>query len=59
MREIHQMSQSSHSGRAGESNSSAFAQPSELHGRGVRVGKITFFTTEVLGKGCEGTFVYR
>lgn len=60
MREIHQMSQSSHSGRPAESDSAMhFVQPSELFGRGVRVGKITFFTTEVLGKGCEGTFVYR
>ncbi|XP_015588609.1 serine/threonine-protein kinase/endoribonuclease IRE1 [Cephus cinctus] len=25
----------------------------------VRVGKITFSTGEVLGKGCEGTFVYK
>ncbi|XP_035725102.1 serine/threonine-protein kinase/endoribonuclease IRE1-like [Vespa mandarinia] len=25
----------------------------------VRVGKITFNTSEVLGKGCEGTFVYK
>ncbi|XP_034247460.1 serine/threonine-protein kinase/endoribonuclease IRE1 [Thrips palmi] len=54
MREIHQMSQSSHSGKV-----ESFTQPSELHGRGVCVGKITFFTAEVLGKGCEGTFVYR
>lgn len=25
----------------------------------VRVGKITFNTEEILGKGCEGTFVYK
>ncbi|VVD04564.1 unnamed protein product, partial [Leptidea sinapis] len=25
----------------------------------VRIGKISFFTNEILGKGCEGTFVYR
>lgn len=25
----------------------------------VKVGKITFDTGQVLGKGCEGTFVYR
>lgn len=59
MREIHQMSQSSHSGRGLVSDSMAFAQPVEFHGRGICIGKITFFTNDVLGKGCEGTFVYR
>lgn len=59
MREIHQMSQGSRSGRGHESDSMIVTQPTELHGGGVRVGKITFFTNEVLGKGCEGTFVYK
>lgn len=59
MREIHQMSQSSRSGRGLESDSGLVSQPAEFHGGGIRVGKITFFTNEVLGKGCEGTFVYR
>lgn len=25
----------------------------------VKIGKISFDTGQVLGKGCEGTFVYR
>lgn len=53
------MSHSSRSGRVGESDAGLYAQPAEFHEGGVRVGKITFFTNEVLGKGCEGTFVYK
>lgn len=53
------MSQGSRSGRGLETDGLIFPQPAEIHGGGVRVGKITFFTNDVLGKGCEGTFVYR
>lgn len=31
----------------------------ELPGGLVKVGKITFHPEQLLGKGCEGTFVYR
>jgi len=33
--------------------------PEEIGDSLVKVGKITFNTEEVLGKGCEGTFVYK
>lgn len=35
----------------------AFAE--ELPDGIVKIGKITFCPDEVLGKGCDGTFVYR
>ncbi|XP_012058791.1 PREDICTED: serine/threonine-protein kinase/endoribonuclease IRE1 [Atta cephalotes] len=36
-----------------------FVMPEEIGDGLVKVGKITFNTEEVLGKGCEGTFVYK
>lgn len=33
--------------------------PEEIGDGLVKVGKITFDTEQVLGKGCEGTFVYK
>ena len=33
--------------------------PEEIGDGLVKVGKITFNTEQVLGKGCEGTFVYK
>ncbi|KOC68783.1 Serine/threonine-protein kinase/endoribonuclease ire-1 [Habropoda laboriosa] len=39
--------------------SSALAVPQDMGEGVVKVGKITFDTGQVLGKGCEGTFVYR
>lgn len=35
------------------------AMPEDVGEGMVKVGKITFHTGQVLGKGCEGTFVYR
>ena len=35
------------------------AVPVELANGEVKVGNITFDPGEVLGKGCEGTFVYK
>ncbi|XP_044252297.1 serine/threonine-protein kinase/endoribonuclease IRE1-like [Tribolium madens] len=40
-------------------NSSITAYSEELPDGLVRVGKITFHPDQLLGKGCEGTFVYR
>lgn len=48
-------SQQSSVGRNG--NITAFSE--ELPGGLVKVGKITFHPEQLLGKGCEGTFVYR
>ncbi|KZC13752.1 PREDICTED: serine/threonine-protein kinase/endoribonuclease IRE1 [Dufourea novaeangliae] len=39
--------------------SNALAVPEDIGEGVVKVGKITFDTGQVLGKGCEGTFVYR
>ncbi|XP_076648630.1 serine/threonine-protein kinase/endoribonuclease Ire1 [Halictus rubicundus] len=39
--------------------SNALAVPEDMGEGVVKVGKITFDTGQVLGKGCEGTFVYR
>ena len=35
------------------------ATPVELASGEVKVGNITFDPTKVLGRGCEGTFVYQ
>ncbi|CAG9584465.1 unnamed protein product [Danaus chrysippus] len=55
-REFQQLSQS---GSRGSSTQEVTAQLEELGEGEVRIGKISFFTDQVLGKGCEGTFVYR
>lgn len=39
--------------------SNALVVPEDMGEGVVKVGKITFDTGQVLGKGCEGTFVYR
>ncbi|XP_076241696.1 serine/threonine-protein kinase/endoribonuclease Ire1 isoform X2 [Calliopsis andreniformis] len=39
--------------------SNTLAVPEDMGEGVVKVGKITFDTGQVLGKGCEGTFVYR
>nr|XP_026488501.1 serine/threonine-protein kinase/endoribonuclease IRE1 [Vanessa tameamea] len=60
-REFQQLSQ----GGSRSSNSSTSSQGEvtgqlvELGEGEVRIGKISFYTGQVLGKGCEGTFVYR
>ena len=38
---------------------SVTANPVELGDGSIQVGKISFDTRQILGKGCEGTFVYR
>ncbi|KAK5641329.1 hypothetical protein RI129_009876 [Pyrocoelia pectoralis] len=62
VREFQQLSQN---GSRGSQNSSVgrngfiSALPEELDDGMVRIGKITFHPEQLLGKGCEGTFVYR
>lgn len=60
-KEFQQLSQGSReSSRTGSNGKNADVYIPEEIGEGlVRVGKITFDTSEVLGKGCEGTFVYK
>ena len=47
------------SGSAGSGNYEITASPVELDDGTIRVGNISFNPLAVLGKGCEGTFVYR
>ncbi|KAL4709941.1 hypothetical protein ACJJTC_003904 [Scirpophaga incertulas] len=60
-REFQQLSQggSRSSNASTSSNSEVTGQLEEMGDGEVRIGKITFHTDQVLGKGCEGTFVYR
>jgi len=59
MREFQQMSQGSRQGSHGSTESDVTAHSIVSKDGGINVGKITFYTNQVLGKGCEGTFVYR
>ncbi|KAB0793431.1 hypothetical protein PPYR_13051 [Photinus pyralis] len=62
VREFQQLSQNgsrgSQNGSVGR-NGAISALPEELDDGKVRIGKITFHPEQLLGKGCEGTFVYR
>ncbi|XP_022905104.2 serine/threonine-protein kinase/endoribonuclease IRE1 [Onthophagus taurus] len=62
VREFQQWSQNGSRGSQNSSferNGSITAMPEELENGIVRVGKILFNPEELLGKGCEGTFVYK
>ncbi|XP_052869264.1 serine/threonine-protein kinase/endoribonuclease IRE1 [Anopheles cruzii] len=58
-------SQSSNSNRSGAGNGSgsgtggSYSEPIDYGDGEMRVGKINFNVQNVLGKGCEGTFVFR
>lgn len=61
-REFQQLSQGGSRGSTVSNTSSQGEVTGQLMDLGdgeVRIGKITFHTDQVLGKGCEGTFVYR
>ncbi|CAL7941148.1 unnamed protein product [Xylocopa violacea] len=62
-KEFQQLSQGSReSSRTNDyygTRSNSLAIPEDMGEGVVKVGKITFDTGQVLGKGCEGTFVYR
>ncbi|KAL0892911.1 hypothetical protein ABMA27_014590 [Loxostege sticticalis] len=60
-REFQQLSQGgSRSSNVSTSSNGEITGYLEEIGEGqVRIGKISFHTNQVLGKGCEGTFVYR
>lgn len=60
-KEFQQLSQGSReNSRTSSNGKTGNTTVSEDVGEGlVRVGKITFNTEEILGKGCEGTFVYK
>lgn len=62
VREFQNLSQNGSKGSQGSSlskNGAATAVAEELPDGLMRVGKIMFHPEELLGKGCEGTFVYR
>merc|ERR1719410_2704832 len=46
-------------GSAGGSNYEVTASPVEMGDGTIKVGNLSFDPTTVLGKGCEGTFVYK
>lgn len=48
-------SRTNYSGKSGNS----IIMPEDIGEGLVKVGKIIFDTGQVLGKGCEGTFVYK
>ncbi|XP_015520215.1 serine/threonine-protein kinase/endoribonuclease IRE1 [Neodiprion pinetum] len=60
-KEFQQLSQGSReNSRTSSNGKSGYTAIPEDVGEGlVRIGKITFNTEEILGKGCEGTFVYK
>ncbi|XP_038211674.1 serine/threonine-protein kinase/endoribonuclease IRE1 [Zerene cesonia] len=60
-RDIQQLSQggSRSSTASTSSQGEVTGQLVELGDGEVQIGKISFFTDQILGKGCEGTFVYR
>ncbi|CAB3223992.1 unnamed protein product [Arctia plantaginis] len=60
-REFQQLSQggSRTSNTSTASNGEVTGQLMDIGNGEVRIGKIAFNTDQVLGKGCEGTFVYR
>ncbi|CAG2054452.1 unnamed protein product [Timema podura] len=59
MREFHQQSQGSRGSNSGSRWQDVTAVAEEMGGGNVRVGKIIFNMDDILGKGCEGTFVYK
>ena len=64
VREFQQWSQNgSKSGQRNQNydnlSGSVTALPEELPNGSVKIGKITFAPAQLLGKGCEGTFVYQ
>jgi len=62
VREYQQLSQGSRSGNRlllGGRNLAVTALPEDVGGGNVQVGKITFNTHQILGNGCEGTFVFK
>uniref|UniRef100_A0A1B6C1J1 non-specific serine/threonine protein kinase n=1 Tax=Clastoptera arizonana TaxID=38151 RepID=A0A1B6C1J1_9HEMI len=61
LKEFQQLSQQSSQGSASTQDSSygVSAISVELADGTIQVGKISFHTSDVLGKGCEGTFVFK
>ncbi|XP_012256735.2 serine/threonine-protein kinase/endoribonuclease IRE1 [Athalia rosae] len=60
-KEFQQLSQGSRENSRTSSNGKGVSNivPEDVGEGSVRVGKITFSIEEILGKGCEGTFVYK
>ncbi|KAK6624059.1 hypothetical protein RUM44_010917 [Polyplax serrata] len=59
MKDIQQLSQSSKSRSESNFSGGVTAVPEEIDYGVMRVGKIEFNSEEILGKGCEGTFVFK
>lgn len=58
VRELRQSQTGSHQ-NSGRSQNGSYQELIDMGDQGIRVGKITFFPNELLGKGCEGTFVFK
>lgn len=58
VRDFQQLSQTSKNSETG-SSSRVTALPEEIGFGVIKVGKIKFNSDEILGKGCEGTFVFK
>ncbi|XP_053692235.1 serine/threonine-protein kinase/endoribonuclease IRE1 [Sabethes cyaneus] len=59
MKALQEQSQNGSQTNSNRSNVSNYAEMVDFGDGEVRVGKIHFNTLDVLGKGCEGTFVFR
>ncbi|XP_055609456.1 serine/threonine-protein kinase/endoribonuclease ire-1-like [Uranotaenia lowii] len=59
MKALQEQSQNGSQTNSNRSDGSNYAEPIDFGDGEIRVGKINFNTQNVLGKGCEGTFVFR
>ncbi|XP_058446373.1 serine/threonine-protein kinase/endoribonuclease IRE1 [Malaya genurostris] len=59
MKALQEQSQNGSQTNSNRSNDSNYTEPIDFGDGEIRVGKINFNTQDVLGKGCEGTFVFR
>ncbi|XP_062560540.1 serine/threonine-protein kinase/endoribonuclease IRE1 isoform X2 [Armigeres subalbatus] len=59
MKALQEASQNGSQTNSNRSSGGNYVEPIEFGDGEIRVGKINFNTQDVLGKGCEGTFVFR
>ncbi|XP_058822691.1 serine/threonine-protein kinase/endoribonuclease IRE1 [Topomyia yanbarensis] len=59
MKALQEQSQNGSQTNSNRSDGSNYAEPVDFGDGEIRVGKINFNTQDILGKGCEGTFVFR
>ncbi|XP_055641091.1 serine/threonine-protein kinase/endoribonuclease IRE1 [Toxorhynchites rutilus septentrionalis] len=59
MKALQEQSQNGSQTNSNRSSGGTYAEPIDFGDGEIQVGKIVFNTQNVLGKGCEGTFVFR